>query len=276
VDRILSIRTSSAGVTEYFIKWKGWGPKWNTWEPRDNIMDDAVIAKFEAERAAKAAKEAEKVVRSLSSGGAKGAKKRSRASGSSGVPTDGVGGEGLEPPGDPRDASLLMGMQHEWLQKYRQKDLAAAAAINSNTLSMWMNGRLSSVKTVQGLESKLRRFIVGMRDAIESGNSVGLPQPRAKPRASLGAQGRRGRPPKATNDTGLPPNVVPVSEMALQAGGGPHAAAMAKTTDAAADVKEEEPVDEWADYEHSSEGDGEHRIESLLWGRTFQGKDPAK
>lgn len=31
---------------EYFVKWKGWGPKHNTWEPESNILDDRLIDSF--------------------------------------------------------------------------------------------------------------------------------------------------------------------------------------------------------------------------------------
>ena len=40
VERIVESRTGASGALEYFIKWKGWGHKWNTWEPRENILDE--------------------------------------------------------------------------------------------------------------------------------------------------------------------------------------------------------------------------------------------
>ena len=32
---------------EYFVKWKGWSPKYNTWEPEANILDPRLIESFE-------------------------------------------------------------------------------------------------------------------------------------------------------------------------------------------------------------------------------------
>lgn len=31
---------------EYFVKWKGWSPKYNTWEPEENILDARLIHSF--------------------------------------------------------------------------------------------------------------------------------------------------------------------------------------------------------------------------------------
>lgn len=36
------------GKTEYLVKWKGWSPKYNTWEPTENILDARLIEQFEA------------------------------------------------------------------------------------------------------------------------------------------------------------------------------------------------------------------------------------
>ena len=32
---------------EYLVKWKGWGPKYSTWEPEENILDGRLIEQFD-------------------------------------------------------------------------------------------------------------------------------------------------------------------------------------------------------------------------------------
>ena len=34
-------------IAEYLVKWKGWGPKYSTWEPEENILDGRLIDQFD-------------------------------------------------------------------------------------------------------------------------------------------------------------------------------------------------------------------------------------
>ncbi|XP_022905401.1 polycomb group protein Pc [Onthophagus taurus] len=45
-EKIIKKRTRK-GVVEYYVKWKGWGPKHNTWEPEENILDVRLIDLYE-------------------------------------------------------------------------------------------------------------------------------------------------------------------------------------------------------------------------------------
>ena len=56
VSHIVDMRRTPDGTTEYLIKWVGWGAQHNSWEPREHIMDDDLIASFEAKLEAKASR----------------------------------------------------------------------------------------------------------------------------------------------------------------------------------------------------------------------------
>ena len=55
------------GKTEYLVKWKGWSPRYSTWEPEENILDPRLIQQF-------AFKEENKVVEKVDTGAKRGRK----------------------------------------------------------------------------------------------------------------------------------------------------------------------------------------------------------
>ena len=52
VDKVLGMRLAEGGKREFLIKWRGWGPKWNNWEPEEHILDRRLISKFDRKRKA--------------------------------------------------------------------------------------------------------------------------------------------------------------------------------------------------------------------------------
>lgn len=54
VEAILNKRVK-AGREEYYIKWHGYTAKYNTWEPKENILDPTLVDAFEAAQAQNAA-----------------------------------------------------------------------------------------------------------------------------------------------------------------------------------------------------------------------------
>jgi hypothetical protein len=56
VDELLDCRKRRQGrkqITEYLVKWAGYGHEHNTWEPAVNIADPDLITQFEANVAAR-------------------------------------------------------------------------------------------------------------------------------------------------------------------------------------------------------------------------------
>ncbi|XP_076001708.1 E3 SUMO-protein ligase CBX4-like [Genypterus blacodes] len=41
-------KRSRKGRIEYLVKWRGWSPKYNTWEPEENILDPRLLDAFQA------------------------------------------------------------------------------------------------------------------------------------------------------------------------------------------------------------------------------------
>ena len=52
VEALLDVRETDDKKREFLIKWRGWGPKWNNWEPEDHILDRRMLRKFNKKRSA--------------------------------------------------------------------------------------------------------------------------------------------------------------------------------------------------------------------------------
>jgi len=50
VDTVLDVRQAADDKREFLIKWKGWGHRWNTWEPEEHILDRRLLRKFHKKR----------------------------------------------------------------------------------------------------------------------------------------------------------------------------------------------------------------------------------
>uniref|UniRef100_A0A8C5F807 Chromobox homolog 7b n=2 Tax=Gadus morhua TaxID=8049 RepID=A0A8C5F807_GADMO len=46
VESILKKRVKKGNV-EYLLKWKGWPPKYSTWEPEQHILDQRLLQAFQ-------------------------------------------------------------------------------------------------------------------------------------------------------------------------------------------------------------------------------------
>lgn len=57
-EAITKKRTRKGG-TEYLVKWKGWSPRYSTWEPEENILDPRLIQQFVLKEEAKLAEKGE-------------------------------------------------------------------------------------------------------------------------------------------------------------------------------------------------------------------------
>ena len=50
VEKVLDVRETPDGKREFLIKWRGWGPNWNNWEPEEHILDRRLLRRFNQKR----------------------------------------------------------------------------------------------------------------------------------------------------------------------------------------------------------------------------------
>lgn len=66
-EKILKKRIRN-GVTQYFIKWKGYSTRDNTWEPQENILDSSLLESFEEDERSRRNKKQKTSHRNLQNG----------------------------------------------------------------------------------------------------------------------------------------------------------------------------------------------------------------
>merc|ERR1712055_680828 len=59
----LTKKRLKAGRKEYLVKWKGWSPRYSTWEPEENILDPRLIQQFVLKEGAKIAEKEENTIK---------------------------------------------------------------------------------------------------------------------------------------------------------------------------------------------------------------------
>lgn len=79
VEKLIKTKQEK-GKTFYLVKWKGWSARHNTWEPEENILDEALLADYNERQAKIAQKKAEKsektAAKKRTSGGSTGKKEK--------------------------------------------------------------------------------------------------------------------------------------------------------------------------------------------------------
>ena len=144
------------GGREYRIKWRGWGSRWNTWEPERHIIDQVILTEWEETKARRAASAAR-----------------------SSTPA---------PRTDERDQALLAEYRDKWLARYAQAAVARHASVSPGQLSAWLKGTIGQ-RAVAGVELKLRAGAGGLSFCGPSG--VFLLFRRRAQAARLGGGGAR-------------------------------------------------------------------------------------
>lgn len=52
VDKLVEVRKKRDGTREFLVRWKKWSPKYDTWEPENNLSCPELIEEFMAENVA--------------------------------------------------------------------------------------------------------------------------------------------------------------------------------------------------------------------------------
>ena len=193
VENIIDER-SSGKASEYLIRWKGFDPRFNSWEPKENILDSGLIEEWqkllqlrhqEAETAKVKAEKAQAKAAARSKRRKLGAEQmafRASAPSKEGMMED-----------DPRDPTLVNDLHSFWLPRYVQKHISEGAQLmHSRTLSLYLNNGLGRKQMLE-TETKLRTWTARQRETAASGKST-LPSPfRRVGLVSTGGRGHGGR-----------------------------------------------------------------------------------